>query len=69
LWEAGINLGENGDAGKSFDIIVVLVNEEVHAIFERRQEEGCQTGSFPGLLFIELPQGIDEKASASVIRE
>jgi hypothetical protein len=69
LWEARINLGGEGDAGKPFDIIVVLVNEEAHAIFEARQEEGCQTGHFPGLLFIELPQGIDEKDSVRVIRQ
>lgn len=69
LWEARINLGGDGDVGRPFDIIVVLVNEDVHAFFEARQEEGCRTGSFPGLLFIELPQGIDEKASVSVIRE
>jgi hypothetical protein len=69
LWQADISLGGEGDAGKPFDIIVVLANEEANAVFERRQEIGCQTGSFPGLLFIELPQGIDEKASVSVIRE
>jgi hypothetical protein len=69
LWETRTNLGGGGDAGKPFDIIAVLVNEEVHAIFEARQEEGCRTGHFPGLLFIELPQGIDEKASVRVIRQ
>lgn len=68
FWESGINLGGAGDANKPFDIIVALVNEDVHTIFERRQEEGCRTGSFPGYLFIELPHGIDEKASVSVRR-
>ncbi|MCL4295855.1 MAG: hypothetical protein KJ077_09020 [Anaerolineae bacterium] len=68
FWESRINIGADSDIGKPFDIIVALVNEDVHTIFERRQEEGCRTGSFPGYLFIELPHGIDEKASVSVRR-
>lgn len=69
FWETRINLGGEGDAGKPFDIVVVLVNEEVHAIFEARQGEGCRTGSFAGYLSIELPQGIEEKDSVSVVRQ
>jgi hypothetical protein len=69
LWDVGINLGGDGDVGRPFDIIVVLVSVDVHAIFEARQDEGCRTGHFPGYLFIELPEGMDEKASVSVIRE
>ena len=69
LWEARIGLGGDGDVGKLFDIVVVLANEAAHAIFEARQQEGCETGEFPGYLFIELPRGIDQKASVSVTRQ
>lgn len=68
LWEARINVGGDGDAGKPFDIIVVLADEDAHAIFEARQQRGCATGEYPGYLFIQLPRGIDQKASVSVTR-
>ena len=69
LWEGGISLGGDSDGGKPFDIIVVLANEDAHAIFEERQQKGCATGEYPGHLFIELPRGIDQKASVSVTRQ
>jgi len=69
LWEARIGLGGDGDMGRPFSIIVVLANEHAHAIFEARQQRGCETGQFPGYLFIELPQGLDQKASVSVTRQ
>jgi hypothetical protein len=69
LWSAKINLGGDGDAGKSFDIIVVLVDQAAHAMFKQREQTGCETGRFPGYLLIELPPGIDQKASISVTRQ
>jgi hypothetical protein len=69
LWEAKIGLGGDGDVGESFDIIVVLANEDAHATFEARQQGGCETKEYPGYLFIELPRGIDQKAIVSVIRQ
>jgi len=69
LWEGGISLGGDSDVGQPFDIIVVLANEDAHAIFEERQQKGCATGEYPGYLFIELPRGIDQKTSVSVTRQ
>jgi hypothetical protein len=69
LWEVKTYLGGDSNAGKPFDIIVVLANKEAHACFKAREREGCSTGSFPGFYSIELPPGIDEKASVSVISE
>ena len=69
LWEARITVGGDGDVGKPFDIIVVQANEDAHKIFKEREQIGCETGHFPGYLFIQLPQGIDQKANVSVTRQ
>ncbi len=68
LWSAMINVGGDGDAGKPFELLVVVADQEAHAVFKEREKTGCETGDFPGYLFIELPTGIDQKANVSVTR-
>lgn len=69
LWQVPISLGGPDDVGKPFDIIAVLVDADANAFFEQKQQEWCQANSYSGFLAIELPPGLDEKASIRVIRQ
>jgi hypothetical protein len=68
-WQVPVHLGGPGNGGELFDIITVLADAQANAFFEEKQQEWCQANNYPGLLSIELPQGIDEKESIRVRRE
>lgn len=68
-WQVPVHLGGPGNGGEQFDIITVLADAQANAFFEEKQQEWCQANNYPGLLSIELPQGIDEKESIRVMRE
>lgn len=68
-WRGRANLGGAGDAGKRFEVVVVLADEEADTIFREHQQTGCDTGHFPGYFSVELPPGIEEKDSVSITRK
>lgn len=67
-WRVMGVFGGAGDAGKAFDVFAVLADEAASSFFDERQAEWCEAGDFPGLLTIELPEGIDVKDRARIIR-
>jgi len=67
-WRVRGIFGDSGDIGKTFDVIVFLADDDAHEKLSKKQAEWCNMRHSPGLLEIELPQGIDEKDRARVIR-
>lgn len=65
-WWVNVQLGQASDIGKPFHILVIVADASANSYLEAKQQEGCST-DFPGLLFIELPQGIDEKGRVGPI--
>jgi hypothetical protein len=68
-WQVPVHLGGPDNGGEPFDIVTVLADAQANAFFDVKQQEWCQANNYPGLLSIELPQGIDEKESIRVMRE
>lgn len=68
-WSAPAILGGDANAGEPFDIVVALADAEAHAFLDAKQAEWCAAGTAPGLLTIELPPGLTQKAHIRVIRE
>ncbi len=61
-WQVPTQFGDS----EVFDVVVVLATREANEFFETRQKMWCKAGYYPGLLTIELPSGIDEKARVRV---
>jgi hypothetical protein len=68
-WQVRANLGGPHNAGETFVILMALADEAANAFLETVQAEGCANDHFPGLLTLELPMGLDEKARAVVTRQ
>ncbi len=66
-WQVPAKFGE--DEAKTFDVVVVLADREASEYFDAMQKLWCRAGYYRGLLTIELPQGIQEKARVRVYRE
>jgi hypothetical protein len=62
----GIFVGQKGDAGKSFDIVVILADNSAATRLWNYLQHGHQTGKFPALT--SLPQGAQEYTRINVIR-
>lgn len=67
-WQVPANFGSAQNIGEPFDIVVVLANAEASAFFDAKQRQWCEAGTYPGLLTIEIPQGIAEKSRIRVYR-
>lgn len=68
VWKTKAIFGGDDDTGKPFDVVVVLADPEANEFFDTKQREWCQAKHYPGLLTIDLPDGIDEKSRLRVIR-
>lgn len=66
-WRVPVRFGE--DEAGTFDVVVVLADEEASEFFDIRQGLWCRAGHYFGLLTVELPHGIEEKARVRVHRE
>ena len=72
-WQVMSRFG--GEPGEAFDIVAVVANPEAGAFFDRKQREWCAEEqknpgyTWPGLLTIELPQGITEKDRIQVFQK
>jgi hypothetical protein len=61
--------GEQGQGiGEPFDVVAVLADARASEFFDTMQRRWCEDGYYPGLLTIELPQGIAEKSRVRVYR-
>lgn len=62
--------GVDSNIGEPFDVVVVLANDTASKKFAEKQREWSETEPpyYPGLLTIELPQGIEEKDRVRVYR-
>ncbi|GEM_PF-5201518 len=68
-WQVPVTFGGDGNAGEPFDVVVMLADARASAFLDAKQKEWDAAREFPGLLAIELPQGIEEKARIRVWRE
>lgn len=68
-WQVRAKLGNVQDAGRDFEVLAVLVDEEIHQVFLDYLATECETLSFKGFLSIELSGGVDVKASETIRRE
>lgn len=68
-WSVPAGFGGPNNAKEPFDIVVVLADASANATFDALMKQWCATNNYPGLLTIELPQGIQEKARLRVIRK
>jgi hypothetical protein len=59
---------QDQDVGKPFDVVAVLADAQASEFFDAMQRQWCEDGHYPGLLTIELPQGIAEKSRVRVYR-
>jgi hypothetical protein len=68
-WEVPVIFGsENGNIGEAFDVVTVLATDNASEFLDIKQREWCKSGDYPGLLTIDLPQGIEEKDRVRVYR-
>lgn len=63
----GLLLGSTQDAGKHFDIIIIVANRDASAAFWTYLQKGAQTGSYPAMP--NLPQGAEEWTRIDVVRQ
>lgn len=70
-WSTKCQFGDNQtEKGEPFDIVMVLADEDASANFVEFQNECYKNNeTYPGLLTIELPRGIDEKDRVRVYRD
>jgi hypothetical protein len=66
-WEVPTLFGN--DPGAPFDVVVVAANAEASAAFDEWQRTWCRAGFYRGLMTMDLPEGIEEKARVRVYRE
>jgi hypothetical protein len=66
-WAVPVLFGN--DPGAPFDVVVVAANAEASAAFDQWQRTWCHSGFYRGLMTIDLPEGIEEKARVRVYRE
>jgi hypothetical protein len=67
-WQVDASFGGPLNAGEPFDIVAVLADTQASAFFRDTQRQWCQNQAYPGLLTIDLPQGIEEKSRIRVER-
>jgi hypothetical protein len=67
-WSTKAIFGDERDPGDPYDIAVVLTDESAHKFLAEHQKQGCQSGNYPGLLTIELPERLTVKSFQRVYR-
>jgi hypothetical protein len=68
-WETPTVFGDKDkNVGEPFDTIAVLADAQASKSFSEMLQEWCQMKKYPGLITIELPQGIAEKDRVRVTR-
>lgn len=68
-WQTTGTFGsEDGNIDEPFDLVVVMADDAASRLLDGMQKAWCEADDYPGLLTIELPQGIEEKDRVRVYR-
>ena len=67
-WQVQAGFGGTANVGEPFDVVLVLADAGAHQFFDQTLRGWCRAQHFPGLLTLELPQGLAEQARVRVVR-
>lgn len=68
-WKVHANFGGPGEEGRAFYISLVIADEDANRSLTDQQQRFCEAQYYPGLLTLELPNGMMEAARYKVVRK